>query len=82
MACGQYWTDVYYLNTGVEVLLDSICTVLKVVCDIGGHAIIQYVPCQITKNLQYNIILAMDWLKSTNPLIDWVVFFLDLTVSA
>ena len=34
------------------------------------------------QNLSYDIILGMDWIKSTNPAIDWVNSSLELTVGA
>ena len=58
------------------------CTIPIVSCYVGGNAITQYVPCQIINNLQYNIVFGMDWLKSPNPVIYWVVFSLELTVGA
>ena len=70
------------LATGSVLVLDSLCTVPIESCNIVGHAIKQQVPCQIIKYLQYDIILVMDLLKSTNPVIDSVVCSLDLTVGA
>ena len=40
-----------HLATGSEVVLDSLCTVPIVFCDIGGHGITQYVLCRIIKYL-------------------------------
>ena len=38
------------LATGSEVVLDLMCTVPIVFCDVVGHAITNiYVPCQIIK---------------------------------
>ena len=34
------------------------------------------------KNLSYDVILGMDWVKSTNPAIDWVDCSMELTVGA
>ena len=48
------------LATSSEVVLDLMYTVLLVFCDVGGHAITQYMPCWIKENLYYDIILAMD----------------------
>ena len=70
------------LATGSEVISDSMCTIPMIFCDVGGHAIKQHGPCQIIKNLQYNVILDIGWLKSTNPVIDWVACSLDLTIGA
>ena len=49
------------LDTGSEVVLDFLCTIPKVVCDIGGHTITLHVPW-IIQCLKYDIILAIDWL--------------------
>ena len=32
-----------YLATGSEVILDSICTIPTVFCDMGGHVINKYI---------------------------------------
>ena len=88
MVKSHYWLVDYIepmficLAIGGEVVSDLMYTVPIVFCDIGGHAIKQYVPCQIIKNLQYDKILGMDWIKSTNPVIIWVFFSLHLTVGA
>ena len=39
-------------------------------------------PHQIISNLQYDIILGMGWLNSSNLVIDWVVCSLELTANA
>ena len=39
------------LATSSEVVLDLMCTVLIVFCDISGHAITQHMPCWIVKSL-------------------------------
>ena len=70
------------LATGSKVVRVLMCTIPIVSCYVGGNAITQYVPCQIINNLQYNIVFGMDWLKSPNPVIYWVVFSLELTVGA
>ena len=57
-------------------------TVPIVFCDIGGYEITQYITCWIIRNLSYDIILGIDWLKYTNPVIDWVAWSLELTVGA
>ena len=71
-----------YLETGNEVVLDLLYTVPIVLCDVGGHAITQHITRWIIKNLSYNIILGMDWLESTNIVIDSVACSLELTVDA
>ena len=58
----------------------SMCTVCIVLCDVGGHAIIQTETYWIMKSLSYDNISVIDWLKFTNPVINWVVCFLELTV--
>ena len=65
------------LANGSEVVSDLICTNLIVFYDLGGHAINQHVFCLIIKNLQYVIVLGIDWLKSTYLVIDWMVCSLD-----
>ena len=60
------------LATSSKIVLDSMCTILIVFCDIRRHSITQHVLYQIIENLQYDIVLGIDWLKSTNPIIDWV----------
>ena len=70
------------LATGSEVISDSMYNIPTIFCDVGGHAIKQQVPCQIIENLQYDVVLDIDWLKSTNPVIDWVAFSLNLTGGA
>ena len=57
-------------------------TVPVVICDIGGHAITQHTTSPTINNLSYDVFLGTDWLKSTNPVIDWVACFLELTVGA
>ena len=42
------------LATGSEVVPDSMHTVPIMLCDVGGHAITQHMPCQIIKT--YNMI--------------------------
>ena len=71
-----------HLATGSEVVSDPICTAPIVFCDIGGHAITQYVTCYTVKDLSYDLFLGVDWLKATNPVIDWVACSLELTVGA
>ena len=63
------------LATGSEVVLDLMCTVPIVFCDVGGYAINQYFTYHIMKNLSYNIVLGMYWIKSTKLVIDWLVFY-------
>ena len=70
------------LITSSEVVSHLMYTILIVFCDVGGYAIALYVTCWVTKSLTYDIILGMDWLKSTNPVIDWVACSLELTVGA
>ena len=65
------------LARGSEVVLDSMCTVSLVLCDVGGHEIIQNVTCWIMKDLYYDIILGIDRFKSTNLLIYWEVFSME-----
>ena len=45
------------LDTSNKGVLELICFVPIVFCDIGGQVNSQHVPCQIIKNLQYDIIL-------------------------
>ena len=40
-----------YLATGSEAVLDLMCTVPIVFCDVGGYAITQYSTYHIMKNL-------------------------------
>ena len=68
------------LATGNKLVLDLICTIPIVFCDIVGHAITQYMPCRIIKSLFYNNNLGMYWLKPTNPVINWVACSLELTL--
>ena len=71
------------LATGSEVVSDLMFTVPIVFYDIGGHAITQHITCPImTKLILWYIILGMDWLKTTNLVIDWVACSLELTVGA
>ena len=51
-----------------------------VFCDVGGHAITHYMTCWIIKT--NDIVFSMDWLKTTNLVIDWVFCSLELTVDA
>ena len=69
-----------HLATGIQAVLDSMCTIPKVFCDTGRQAITQHITCLLVKNLSYDIILGMDWLKTTNPVIDCVACPLELTV--
>ena len=47
-------------------------TVPIVFYHIDGHTITQNLPFWIIKNLQNDIVLGTDWIKSTNLVIDWV----------
>ena len=58
----------------------SMCTVCIVLCDVGGHTIIQIETYWIIKSLSYDNISVIDWLKFTNPVINWVAYSLELTV--
>ena len=40
-----------HLATGIEIFLDSMYSVPLVFCDISGHTITQYLPCQIIEYL-------------------------------
>ena len=68
------------LATGSKVVLDSMCTVPIIFCKVNGYAITQHLTCWIMENLSYVIFLFMDWLKSTNLIIDWVACSLELSV--
>ena len=70
------------LATGNEVVLDSIFSVPTVFCKVGGHAITSHITCLVINNLSYNMILGINWLKSTNPVMHWVGCSLELTVDA
>ena len=70
------------LAIGGQVVSDLMCIVSILFYDVGRHAVFQHVPCQNIKNLQYDIILGIDWLKSTNAVIDWVACSLDLTIDS
>ena len=70
----------FCFNTGSKVVSDSMNAVSIVFYDIGGHAITQQVTYQTMKSLSYDIVLVMDWLKSTKTAIGWVACTLDVTV--
>ena len=59
-----------FLATGSEVVLDLMCFVPIVFCNVGGFAITKHVTCHIIKKLSSDIILGMNWLKTTNPVIN------------
>ena len=61
-----------HLATINEVVLDSTCIIPIVFNDISGHSITLHISYQIIKNLSYDIVLSMNCLTSTNPIIDWV----------
>ena len=67
------------LATGSEVILGSMYNILEVFYYVGRHAITQCTTCQNTPNLFYDTILGINWLKTTNPVIDWVACSLELT---
>ena len=68
------------LATGNEYILDLICTIPIVLYDITRHAIALHITFWIINKLSYDAILGMDWLKSTNSIIDWLVCSMELTV--
>ena len=82
MACGKYKTIYICLATSSEVVLDLMCSVSLMFYDVSGHAITKYIACWIMKSQSYDIVVGMDWLKPTNPIIEWLACCLDLTVHA
>ena len=72
-----------HLTTSSEVVLDSMCTVPILFCDVSGNVTTEYITCQIMKSLSYvYLVLGMNWLKSTNLVVDWGAYSLELTMGA
>ena len=70
------------LAIGSKAVLDSMCSIPIVFCEIGSHAITQHVTYWIIETLPSDIILGMDWLKYTNLIIDLVACSLELPLDA
>ena len=60
------------LATSSDIILDLVYIIPIVFCDVK-YAITQNMTYWILKNLSYNILLGVDWLKSTKTVINWVV---------
>ena len=80
----MYSTELVFfcLATGREIVLNLLCIVRIVFCDMVWYAIALHITYWIIKELSYDIVLGMNWLKSTNPVVYWVACSLELTGDA
>ena len=54
-----------------QVLALQTCLVPLVVCSAHCQALHCVVECRVLPQLNHDIVLGIDWLQATNPVIDW-----------
>ena len=59
------------LADGSHVVASHTCLVPLVVCAAHGCALHCVVECRVLPELQHDVVLGIDWLRATNPVIDW-----------
>ena len=59
------------LADGSQVLALQTCLVPLVVCSAHFQALHGVVECRVLPQLNHDIVLGVDWLQATNPVIDW-----------
>ena len=59
------------LADGSQVLASQTCLVPLVVCSARCQALHCVVECRVLPQLNHDIVLGVDWLQATNPVIDW-----------
>ena len=59
------------LADGSQVLVLKTCLVPLVVCSAHCQALHCVVECRVLPQLNHDIVLGVDWLQATNPVIDW-----------
>ena len=59
------------LADGSQVSVSHMCLVPLVVCDECGRPLHCVVECCVLSELNHDVVLGIDWLHSTNPVINW-----------
>ena len=59
------------LADGSWVSASHTCLVPLVVCAEPGRALHCMVECCVLAELNHNVVLGIDWLQETNPVINW-----------
>ena len=59
------------LSDGSQVLASQTCLVPLVVCSACCQALHCVVECRVLPQLNHDVVLGVDWLQATNPVIDW-----------
>ena len=59
------------LADGSQVLALQTCLVPLVVCSAHCQALHCVAECRVLPQLNHDIVLGVDWLQATNPVIDW-----------
>ena len=59
------------LADGSYVSASHTCLVPLVVCAERGRALHCLVECRVLAELNHDVVLGIDWLQATNPVIDW-----------
>ena len=59
------------LADGSQVLASQTCLVPLVVCSARYQVLYCVVECRVLPQLNHDIVLGVDWLQATNPVIDW-----------
>ena len=59
------------LADGSYVSTSHTCLVPLVVCANRGRALHCVVKCHVLPELNHDVVLGIDWLQATNPMIDW-----------
>ena len=60
------------LANGSQVSALYMCLIPLVVCAQCGRALHCMVKCHVPPDLNHNVVLGIDWLQATNPVIDWL----------
>ena len=59
------------LADGSQVSASHTCLVPLIVCADGGIALHTVVKCRVLPWLNHDVVLGIDWLQASNPVIDW-----------
>ena len=59
------------LADGSTATATSTSIVPLVLCSISGQAMFVAVECRVLPKLNHDVVLGVDWLQDTNPVIDW-----------
>ena len=59
------------LADGSQVEASTTCLVPLVVCSARSQALHCVVECRVLPRLNHDVVLGVDWLQATNPVIDW-----------